>query len=91
MSPAVREARQEEETMKNFELVIAGGGVTAGRPIRSYRESSGRGWIALLSKESDLPYHGPALSKRYLRGKDLIAEHAPIDSLERELVGGRSR
>jgi hypothetical protein len=25
MSPAAREARQEEETMKNFELVIAGG------------------------------------------------------------------
>jgi len=23
--------------------------------------------------------------------KDLIAEHAPIDALERELVGGRSQ
>jgi NADPH-dependent 2,4-dienoyl-CoA reductase/sulfur reductase-like enzyme len=55
--------------MKNFELVIAGGGLTAARAIKSYRESGGGGQIALLSKESDLPYHRPALSKRYLRGE----------------------
>jgi 3-phenylpropionate/trans-cinnamate dioxygenase ferredoxin reductase subunit len=52
-----------------FELVIAGGGLTAARAIKSYRESGGDGPIALVSKESVLPYHRPALSKRYLRGE----------------------
>ena len=55
--------------MNRFELVIAGGGLTAARAIKSYRESGGGGRIALLSKESVLPYHRPALSKRYLRGE----------------------
>jgi NAD(P)H-nitrite reductase large subunit len=117
--------------MKNFELVIAGGGLTAARAVESYRESGGGGQIVLLSKESDLPYHRPALSERYLRGETAEApfaedatfyrdhdvevllettatavdagaravtrdagsfhEHAPLDALERELVGGRSR
>jgi 3-phenylpropionate/trans-cinnamate dioxygenase ferredoxin reductase subunit len=54
--------------MYKFELVIAGG-LAAARAIKSYRESGGRGQIALLSKESDLPCHRPALSKRYLRGE----------------------
>ncbi len=55
--------------MTRFELVIAGGGLTAARAIRSYREAGGAGRIALLSQESVLPYHRPALSKRYLRGE----------------------
>jgi 3-phenylpropionate/trans-cinnamate dioxygenase ferredoxin reductase subunit len=62
--------------MKKFELVIAGGGLTAARAIKSYRESGGGGQIALLSKESELPYHRPALSKRYLRGETTDAPFA---------------
>jgi 3-phenylpropionate/trans-cinnamate dioxygenase ferredoxin reductase component len=62
--------------MKKFELVIAGGGLTAARAIKSYRESGGDGLIALLSKERDLPYHRPALSKRYLRGETADAPFA---------------
>jgi 3-phenylpropionate/trans-cinnamate dioxygenase ferredoxin reductase subunit len=62
--------------MKKFELVIAGGGLTAARAIESYRESGGSGQIALLSNESDLPYHRPALSKRYLRGETTDAPFA---------------
>jgi hypothetical protein len=38
--------------MKKFELVIAGGGLTAARTIKSYRESGGSGQIALLSQGS---------------------------------------
>ena len=45
--------------MKKFELVIAGGGLTAAHAIKSYRESGGAGQIALLSNERDLPYHRP--------------------------------
>jgi 3-phenylpropionate/trans-cinnamate dioxygenase ferredoxin reductase subunit len=61
--------RGEEEAMTTFELVIAGGGLAAARAIKSYRQAGGTGRIALLSKESVLPYHRPALSKRYLRGE----------------------
>jgi hypothetical protein len=34
--------------MKKFELVIASGGLTAARGIKSYRESGGSGQIALV-------------------------------------------
>ena len=55
--------------MKRFELVIVGGGLTAARAIKSYRDSGGSGQVALLTAEGVLPYHRPALSKRYLRGE----------------------
>ena len=55
--------------MKKFELVIVGGGLTAARAIKSYRDSGGGGRVALLTAEGVLPYHRPALSKRYLRGE----------------------
>jgi NADPH-dependent 2,4-dienoyl-CoA reductase/sulfur reductase-like enzyme len=55
--------------MNQFELVIAGGGLAAARALKSYREAGGVGRIALLSQEATLPYHRPALSKRYLRGE----------------------
>jgi NTE family protein len=70
--------------MMKFELVIAGGGLTAARAIKSYRESGGHGPIALLSKEGDLPYHRPALSKRYLRGETPDAPFAEDAAFYRE-------
>jgi NADPH-dependent 2,4-dienoyl-CoA reductase/sulfur reductase-like enzyme len=70
--------------MTRFELVIAGGGLTAARAIKSYREAGGSGQIALLSKESDLPYHRPALSKRYLRGETTDAPFAEDEAFYRE-------
>jgi NADPH-dependent 2,4-dienoyl-CoA reductase/sulfur reductase-like enzyme len=50
-------------------LVIAGGGLTAARAIKSYREAGGEGTITLVAQEATLPYHRPPLSKRYLRGE----------------------
>jgi NADPH-dependent 2,4-dienoyl-CoA reductase/sulfur reductase-like enzyme len=55
--------------MQKFELIIVGGGLTAARAIREYRDAGGGGRIALLSREASLPYHRPPLSKRYLRGE----------------------
>jgi NADPH-dependent 2,4-dienoyl-CoA reductase/sulfur reductase-like enzyme len=55
--------------MTTFELVIAGGGLTAARAIKSYRATGGGGRVALMAEERHLPYHRPALSKRYLRGE----------------------
>jgi NADPH-dependent 2,4-dienoyl-CoA reductase/sulfur reductase-like enzyme len=76
--------------MKNSELVIGGGGLTAACAIKSYRESGSGGQIALLSKENDLPYHRPALSGRYLGGETSPSTPRRTRS-ERKLVGGRSR
>lgn len=55
--------------MKQFELVIVGGGLASARAIKSYREAGGSGAIALLSEDAVVPYHRPPLSKRYLRGE----------------------
>lgn len=55
--------------MPKFDLVIVGGGLASARAIKSYRESGGEGSVALLSRDSTLPYHRPPLSKRFLRGE----------------------
>lgn len=67
--------------MQKFELIIVGGGLTAARAIREYRASGGDGRIALLSRETTLPYHRPPLSKRYLRG-ETDAEQALVEPEE---------
>ena len=55
--------------MPDFDLVIVGGGLTSARAIKSFREAGGEGRIALISKDSTLPYHRPPLSKKFLRGE----------------------
>jgi NADPH-dependent 2,4-dienoyl-CoA reductase/sulfur reductase-like enzyme len=55
--------------VKRFELVIVGGGLASARAIKSYREAGGGGTIALISRDSTLPYHRPPLSKKFLRGE----------------------
>jgi NADPH-dependent 2,4-dienoyl-CoA reductase/sulfur reductase-like enzyme len=55
--------------MPKFDLLIIGGGLSSARAIKSYRESGGEGSIALVSKDSTLPYHRPPLSKKFLRGE----------------------
>ena len=50
-------------------MVIVGGGLASARAIKSFRESGGEGSIALISKDSTLPYHRPPLSKKFLRGE----------------------
>ncbi|MFL5929776.1 MAG: NAD(P)/FAD-dependent oxidoreductase [Gaiellaceae bacterium] len=65
--------------MTTRQLVIAGGGLTAARAIKSYRDSGGEGGIALVGEEATLPYHRPALSKRYLRGETNATPHVEND------------
>ena len=55
--------------MADFDLVIVGGGLASARAIKSFREAGGDGSIALISRDSTLPYHRPPLSKRFLRGE----------------------
>lgn len=79
--------------MNRFELVIVGGGLTAARAIKSYRDAGGEGRIALLTKERSLPYHRPPLSKRFLRGEaerqdTLVAPQDFYDENDVELLLG---
>jgi 3-phenylpropionate/trans-cinnamate dioxygenase ferredoxin reductase component len=53
----------------DFDVVIIGGGLASARAIKSFREAGGEGSIALVSKDSTLPYHRPPLSKKFLRGE----------------------
>ena len=53
--------------MRDFGLVIVGGGLASARAIKAYRETGGDRAIALLSNDAVLPYHRPPLSKAYLR------------------------
>jgi NADPH-dependent 2,4-dienoyl-CoA reductase/sulfur reductase-like enzyme len=84
--------------MQPFELVIVGGGLASARAIKAYREAGGGGRIALVSKDSSVPYHRPPLSKRYLRGEtdrdgtlvepeSFYAEHDVELLLERAATG----
>jgi 3-phenylpropionate/trans-cinnamate dioxygenase ferredoxin reductase component len=70
--------------MNRSELVIAGGGLTAARAIKAYREAGGDGAITLVAEEATLPYHRPALSKRYLRGDTNETPHVEDEAFYRE-------
>lgn len=81
--------------MSDFELVIVGGGLASARAIKSYREAGGGGRIALVSKDTAVPYHRPPLSKRYLRGETdrdgtLVEPESFYAENDVELMLGRS-
>jgi NADPH-dependent 2,4-dienoyl-CoA reductase/sulfur reductase-like enzyme len=59
-------------------LVIVGGGLSSARAIKAYREGGGDGKVALLSRDSVIPYHRPPLSKKFLRGES-EAEDALVE------------
>src|SRR3712207_5922313 len=69
--------------MNRSELVIAGGGLAAARAIKSYREAGGEGRITLVGDETTLPYHPPALSKKYLRGEQTETPHVEEEAFYR--------
>jgi 3-phenylpropionate/trans-cinnamate dioxygenase ferredoxin reductase component len=70
--------------MNRSELVIVGGGLTAVRAIRAYREAGGVGRISLVSQEDTLPYHRPPLSKRFLRGEATEVPHVESQAFYRD-------
>lgn len=70
--------------MARTELVIAGGGLTAARAIKSYREAGGDGPVTLVAEEATLPYHRPPLSKRYLRGEINETPHVEGEAFYRD-------
>jgi NADPH-dependent 2,4-dienoyl-CoA reductase/sulfur reductase-like enzyme len=70
--------------MNDVDLLVAGGGLAAARAVKSYRDVGGGGRIALVGAEPTLPYHRPALSKRYLRGELHATPHVEDDAFYRE-------
>jgi NAD(P)H-nitrite reductase large subunit len=62
-------------------IVIVGAGPAGFATARSYRESGGRGVVALVGEESLLPYERPPLTKEFLRG-ELEQDELPIERAE---------
>ena len=77
--------------VRDFELIIVGGGLASARAIRTYREAGGGGRVALVSGDSTIPYHRPPLSKHYLRGETerdetMVEPHEFYDENDVELL-----
>ena len=66
----------------DFDYVIVGGGLAAASAVDGIRELDEDGTIAVLSDETDPPYHRPPLSKEYLQSAE-----APRDLLAVKPVG----
>jgi 3-phenylpropionate/trans-cinnamate dioxygenase ferredoxin reductase component len=62
-------------------IVIVGAGPAGLSTARSYRESGGRGAVALVGEEALLPYERPPLTKELLRG-ELEQDELPIERAE---------
>jgi 3-phenylpropionate/trans-cinnamate dioxygenase ferredoxin reductase subunit len=54
---------------KRRDVVIVGGGPAAKAAAGAYREAGGRGSLAILAAEHELPYERPPLTKEYLSGE----------------------
>jgi 3-phenylpropionate/trans-cinnamate dioxygenase ferredoxin reductase subunit len=62
-------------------IVIVGAGPVGLSTTRSYRESGGRGAVALVGEEPLLPHERPPLTKEFLRG-ELGQDGLPIERAE---------
>jgi 3-phenylpropionate/trans-cinnamate dioxygenase ferredoxin reductase subunit len=71
--------RCEEDTMttagnvssgtQSVEYLLIGGGLAAATAAAAIRARDPQGRVLLVTREPDLPYHRPPLSKEYLRGE----------------------
>ncbi|MFN8218476.1 MAG: FAD-dependent oxidoreductase [Solirubrobacterales bacterium] len=60
-------------------ILIVGGGPAAQAAASSYREAGGEGRVRILSRERELPYERPPLTKDYLRGESGRADLSLAD------------
>lgn len=62
--------------MREYDYVIAGGGLTAAHAVEGIRQVDDDGSIVVLGEEEEPPYHRPPLSKEFLQapgaGRDLL-------------------
>jgi NTE family protein len=55
--------------VERTDIAIVGGGLASARVVSAYREAGGEETVALLSADTQPPYHRPPLSKKVLRGE----------------------
>jgi 3-phenylpropionate/trans-cinnamate dioxygenase ferredoxin reductase subunit len=72
--------------MKNYKYVIIGGGTTGDSAAKGIREIDKNGSLALISKETYLPYDRPPLTKDLWKGKKVEEIYRGTDKLNAEII-----
>ena len=79
----------KERKMMPYDYLIIGSGMTAESAAHGIRDFDPKGTIAMIGKETDLPYDRPPLSKGLWKGKPLDSIWRNMDGLEITLHLGR--
>ncbi|MDF8367869.1 FAD-dependent oxidoreductase [Weissella paramesenteroides] len=66
------------ESYNNYRYVIVGGGMVAGYAVKGIRQRDTMGAILVISKEADVPYERPALSKKLWLDDEFTEEDIKI-------------
>jgi len=61
---------ESERTVSGKQYVIIGGGLAGARAVQGIRRMDKEGGIVMVTADSEVPYHRPALYKGYLTGKE---------------------
>lgn len=69
---------KNDESYNNYRYVIVGGGMVAGYAIKGIRQRDTTGSILVISKEADVPYERPALSKKLWLDDEFTEEDIKI-------------
>ena len=71
--------------MKSYKYIIIGGGMTGDSAAKGIREIDKNGSLALISKESHLPYDRPPLTKDLWKGKEVEKIYRGTDKINAEI------
>lgn len=66
------------ENNNTYEYVIVGGGMVAGYAVNSIRKEDPTGSILVISKDADVPYERPALSKKLWLDDEFTEENIRV-------------
>lgn len=69
---------KNDESHNNYRYVIVGGGMVAGYAVKGIRQRDTTGSILVISKEADVPYERPALSKKLWLDDEFTEEDIKI-------------
>jgi len=80
----------QQGNMKKYKYLIIGGGMTADSAVQGIRECDPSGTIGLLSSDPNAPYDRPPLTKGLWKGKDLESIWRHTETLNVEMLLGRT-
>lgn len=69
---------KNDESYNNYRYVIVGGGMVAGYAVKGIRQRDTTDPILVISKEADVPYERPALSKKLWLDDEFTEEDIKI-------------